>query len=1108
MNSRATHQPLLRRLSSLHAEHALRRALRVALRAAAAVIVAATVAVLAGLVLPMSPVSARLRAGALAAAAALAAWWAIGRVQRTSQSLDTFLESIEGAFPALRSWLRNALDFEAHPPQGTSAELAGALKEEAARRFEGTPVASLAPRLSPRVPALVAAGAFAALTLAGVLEPAGTSRAWRTLWQPDLAAPPVRIVVEPGAARVTPGASLVVRARVWGTAQAPRLMRDRRDSGLAPEPEGQASDGARLWRIELAQITRPLHYRVRAGSAQSPEYAVSLAGEPQPVGFDIEVHSPAYARLPVQRGAATRGDLEALRGARAVVEVTFDRDLASLDASLVGGPRLPFHQVTPRRWRGEVPVRAPGEYQLAAVAPEGRTTVRYPIRPLDDAPPVISVRVPERDVELPAGQQIPLEVLAQDDLGLTELRLQYRKDAARPWANVPLARFAGEPREGQIASHWDASSLGLLPGEQASFRFALYDNNRVSGPGVSLSPVFELRFPSLSEMYRNLDESQSNVQQTLEKVAEQTRELQKNLERMERQAPRANTTSQPSFERSQEMKSALERQQQISQQMNQAVGELKKSLEQGTERDAFREELQRKLQEMAELMRQVESPEFREAMRKMQEALERMDRRAMEQQLPEWREQNREMLANLERTIELLKHLRQEERLEALARRAEDLAKQQDQLNQRHEATSPRDPQQAEAERQDRASDQKQAGEQTEQLARDTHELGKELEAESEQKQADQAAQELEQNAEPQQEAASQEAASNRGQQARQSGQKASESLRAAAQQMQQMVQQRQEERESVDLAALRRAAQDLLSIQREAERNLSSGAPLANRADRQSDLSDGASRVADSLASLSERTPFITPDLHEALGRAIENLGQSGRDLDTGNRQRGEQAGLEGSTALNQAVLELRKAESSMCSKPGTSPGGKKGMPQRVGDMGEEQSRLNQETRRISQKLSQQMESTLGDQQEMQRIAREQQRLRQQLEEMGREETRPDEPKLLGRLDQVEREMREVEEQLRQGLASGELEEKQNRILSRLLDAQRSVNRRDFDPQRESRTGEDVARPSPGAIPGEMLLENDRLRLDLLKAEADRFPAQYRALIESYLRSLNGPRR
>ncbi len=60
---------------------------------------------------------------------------------------------------------------------------------------------------------------------------------------------------------------------------------------------------------------------------QSPEYTIAMAGEPQPLSFTFEYRAPAYARLPVQRGASTRGDVAALAGSEAHVEVTFDRDL-------------------------------------------------------------------------------------------------------------------------------------------------------------------------------------------------------------------------------------------------------------------------------------------------------------------------------------------------------------------------------------------------------------------------------------------------------------------------------------------------------------------------------------------------------------------------------------------------------------------------------------------------------------------------------------------------------------------------------------------------------------------------------------------------------------
>jgi DNA repair exonuclease SbcCD ATPase subunit len=314
-----------------------------------------------------------------------------------------------------------------------------------------------------------------------------------------------------------------------------------------------------------------------------------------------------------------------------------------------------------------------------------------------------------------------------------------------------------------------------------------------------------------------------------------------------------------------------------------------------------------------------------------------------------------------------------------------------------------------------------------------------------------------------------------------------------------------QQEQDGADLAAVRRAAQDLVSLQRAAEGNLDANIPGGQRADRQTDLSEGVARVADSLYTLAARTPFISPKLGEALGRAMESLSSSGKEMAGGNRQRGEESGRQGSEALNEAVLELRQSESSMCKMPGQgAPGGSgKSMAERMGDMGERQGQLNRETKRIAQRLSEQMRLSSGDRAELERLSEEQARIRQQIGEMQSEEE--NRRTLLGRLDQAQREMKEVEEALREGNTDGELQQKQQRILSRMLDAQRSVNRRDFDPDRESRPGEDLARSSPPEIPAERMRESDRLRLDLLKAEADRYPAQYRALIETYFRSLSG---
>jgi hypothetical protein len=1060
-------------------------------------------------------------------------------VAARTPGFERYLERVEERFPVVRSWLRNALDLERETPVGASDQLAAAVRAETVKRLDGLPLAALAPRPAPARPA--GAIALAALLLAGAaaLFPARVQRSWAALLDPSAAAPPVRLAVEPGSVRVTPGATLAIRARVWGTGAAPRLLREA--PGAAPAvDEGAGPDGARRWRFDLAPLTRDEEYRVRVAAVESPRYRISMAGEPAPLAFEVEVRAPDYARLPVQRGASTSGDLAALRGSRARVEVTFDRDLESLDATLPGGAAAAFQPVTPRRWRGEVAIAREGPWELHARAARGEGRFRYRVTPLADAPPVLAVRVPEGDVSLPAGQVVPLEVVGQDDLGLSELELEFRKDPAAPWTRVPLARFPQAPREAEVAARWDAAPLALLPGEAATFRVVLWDNNAL-GRGRAVSPSFELRFPSLAELYEDVDATQRGAQRTLERVAERAEELQKSLERLARPQPQASrpmapqaSPARPQFERSEEVKAALERQQELSRQMDAAARQLRESVEQAAERRAFDDQLMRRMRELSELVQQIQSPEFRRAVEKMQQAMQNLDRRQMEQNLSEWRDRNRELLEQLERSIELLKRLREEERLAALAERAEELERRQEALNREHDAAAERreerrgeerresperdakgresepgrtpEERRAAAER-ERAERQEQAARESERLAQDAEQAAAELSEEAEQRELEEAARELEVNAAPEQREASEQTQQGQAQRARQKGRSAQQSLQRAAQRMRQMVSQRQQEREGVDLAAVRRAARDLVSLQREAEHNLRSGDSPDRRADRSTDLSEGVARVADSLGTLAQRTPFLSENLGRALGRAMDHLRSAGRELAGGNRQRADESGRQGAEALNEAVLELRQGEQNMCQQPGTGRSGQqKSMAQQMGEMGERQSDLNRRTRTLAQRLSEQMEMGAGDPEELRRLAEEQARIREQIERIAEQDER--EQKLLGRLDQVQREMREVEETLAAGGLTGELEEKQIRILSRMLDAQRSINRRDFDPARESRPGVDVVRRSPGELPADLLRSTDRLRLDLLKAEADRYPAQYRAFIESYLRTLNGASR
>ena len=1124
MTSRPPATPLHAQLRSVHARVRRALVLRHALRASAAAVVLLAFAVTAGLALPRTPGTAWARL-ALFATGGLASLVLAARARaRETPRWDTWLESLEARFADLRSWLRNALELEAAPAFHTSDELAGALRGEAAERLQATPLRSTVPSLAARTPAIAGSAAMLSLAVVLLLAPQATLDAWHTLWAPASAAPPVELVVEPGSVTLVPGASFAVRARVAGSQAPPRL------TGNGPTPMAlleSITAGARRWRFDLPPVTRPRDYAVKVAGLTSPRYHIALAGEPRAVSFTSTITAPAYARLPLQTLAGTRGDLAALAGSRATVEVTFDRDLEQLTASVNSAPAMSWSELTPRRWRGNVAVNGDGSWELAARAATGEARFRYKLSALADLPPVITVALPLGDLDLPAGQLVPYDVLAQDDLGVSELRLEWKKSAGDPWREQSLATFHDEPREARATARWDASALALLPGESGVFRFVALDNDRVGARGRAVSSEFRVRFPSLSDLYAALDQKQDNVAKALEKAAEQTKELQKSLDKLERQPKtQAENPANPSFERSEEMKKAAERQQTVAQQVDDAARQMHESLDQAAERQAFQQQLQTKLKEMSELLKDIQSQEFKDALKKMQEALQRMDRRAMEATLPQLQQQNKDMLQQLERSLELLKQLRQEERMDALARRADELKAKQDELNREHAEQAPdkpagqqandaqkspqQDPQQAakslpagdpQAGHQSVAERQKQAAQESRELAKSARDAAHEAEQQEAQQRLQQAANEVEQNAAEQQESASQKSQQGDSKGAQSAGQKASESLAKASQSMRQSADQAQQEQDSRNLAAVRRASQDLVSLSRAAQDNLDARKAASQAAEAQTDLSEGVARVADSLAALSQQTPFLSNKVNAALGRAMQGLSQSGKEMSQGGRERGEASGRNASASLNEAVKELRATESSMCKKPGGGTGGKTSS-QKLGEIGERQSQLNRQSREMARRLSKQLTMAQGEPAEMRRLADEQRRIREQLEEVRRDEEAK--KSLLGRLDEAQKEMQKAEETIRQGQVGDDLEQQQTQILSRLLDAQRSIHRRDFDPEREARRGEDIAHASPAALSKDLFRENDRLRQDLLKADADRVPSRYRSLIEAYLRSLN----
>jgi hypothetical protein len=132
--------------------------------------------------------------------------------------------------------------------------------------------------------------------------------------------------------------------------------------------------------------------------------------------------------------------------------------------------------------------------------------------------------------------------------------------------------------------------------------------------------------------------------------------------------------------------------------------------------------------------------------------------------------------------------------------------------------------------------------------------------------------------------------------------------------------------------------------------------------------------------------------------------------------------------------------------------------------------------------------------------MAAEQEAIRRQLQEMANR-ARGNEKLLGDALEGAAQEAREVVQELEQRGLSEETLKRQNRIFNRLMDAQRSIQEREFGRRRKAERPEDFTVIAPDQLPESLLQRNGRdeqLRRQLERWQG-RYPESYRDLIREY---------
>ncbi|MEF8815276.1 MAG: DUF4175 family protein [Salinibacter sp.] len=348
----------------------------------------------------------------------------------------------------------------------------------------------------------------------------------------------------------------------------------------------------------------------------------------------------------------------------------------------------------------------------------------------------------------------------------------------------------------------------------------------------------------------------------------------------------------------------------------------------------------------------------------------------------------------------------------------------------------------------------------------------------------------------------------NQLQEARQQQQQLQKRLQSMQSRMSQMQQQMKGQQRQMNMSGLRSVLGNTLRLSKDQE-NLRTtledlegdGSAVRRFAVQQKDLRDGLNHVADSLQSIASRLPRMSKAVQAKTGNALRAMEDATAALDA--REGDEATGYQKTSMMH--LNELARLLSDLLDqmKQQSSGGsGKMSMQQAMQQLQQasgQQQKLNQQIQNLlnqsqGERLSQDMQAR------RKQLAKQQRQIKEQLEEMNvGEETRQ---KLLGDLEKVADQMEKSASDLQDGRHSRSLIERQQQILTRLLNAQQSLRTQGKKQQRRGREADDDFDQEP---PGERPNSDatDTLRRDLIRALEMGYNSDYEALIKKYFQLL-----
>lgn len=736
-----------------------------------------------------------------------------------------------------------------------------------------------------------------------------------------------------------------------------------------------------------------------------------------------------------------------------------------------------------------------------------RNPFKFTVDIVEDEIPTAVIRDPESNISVAEPKELNILYQATDDFGLTKANLEW--EVKRAFVSQPIRgnKALSKPSIGRSELvEWDLKTLELRPRDEVTFWIRVWDNDEIDGSKSGTSQQLTLTMPSMSAYFEEIDSKEKDIQNRLEDVSENYQNMQEEYDKFLEQLKQNQDHGWEEQEQLEEMQESQKKIEETVKELSQNFEELRKEIEQN---DNLSEETQKAYRELQQLMEELDDPALREAMEELRKSLENMSPQQMEQALQNLDFNEEVYRERLERTLELFKTLKLNSDLDKISKQFEDVAERLEQTEESENSL-----QDLKNELDAGIEDLEKIGEQIENLDQNPPEkLMDRLQELKDSAQRD-LMEQMEQMREMDGEAGEQlqDGQQEPSEQLNQQRQQMAREMRKQSERMQQAMQQMSGQQREINLLALQRSLYTLLELSQSQESLTVQAGEIDNRsqafidlARKQKNIENQFSQVADTLFQVSSEIPGLSNQINKLKSTVEKNLKQSTNQMAERDRRRSSIAARESMGGINNLSSMIASLIDQLMNQQqsGGGAGGSMNMQQMIEQM--------QQMSGDQQKLNEQMQQIINDVQgdrltreqseRLDQLARQQIEIRKELQKLQQSGALKQGDRALSEMQRMIEEMEDSINDLRGGMTDPLMQERQENILSRMLNAEKSLQERGEDDEREG----DIPEGFDQAIPPDITLEElkQEIRTRLQDPNYTRFRQDYQRMIERYFELL-----